>query len=168
MYLFYFMWWQLCTMEAVVATLRIFNIEVVWVSDSFCDIILVEFWNSSCIPGPRMCICTDNVSNQEVFQMSFRQFVWEAKYETLHTQLLEKECNENSVEVQYILLLCNSVFRNVMFPSMLQFIIFLGTVSEVLKVLTIYNAVWVRTLYSLVHIYEWFGGSLGVYIHRQS
>jgi hypothetical protein len=33
---------------------------------------------------------------------------------------------------------------------MLQFI-FLGTVFEVLKVLTIYHAVWVRTPYSLVH-----------------
>jgi predicted lipid carrier protein YhbT len=28
-----------------------------------------------------MCIYTDNVCNQEVFQISFRQFVWEAKYE---------------------------------------------------------------------------------------
>jgi hypothetical protein len=39
-----------------------------------------------------------------------------------------------------------------MFPSMLQFI-FLGAVFEVLKEL-IYNAVWVRTPYSLVHGYE--------------
>ena len=51
---------------------------------------------------------------------------------------------------------------------MLQFIIFVGTVFEVLKVLTIYNAVWVRTTYSLVHVYECYGGSFLVYIHRQS
>jgi hypothetical protein len=49
---------------------------------------------------------------------------------------------------------------------MLQFIIFLGAVSEVLKVF-IYNAVWVRMPYSLVHVYECSGGSFWVYIHRQ-
>jgi hypothetical protein len=37
-----------------------------------------------------MCIYTDKVSNQEVFHVSFPQFVWEAKYETLCMQLVEK------------------------------------------------------------------------------
>jgi hypothetical protein len=74
----------------------------------------------------------------------------------------------NTVSVQYILLFCISFFPKVTFPSMLQFIIFLGTVFEVLKVLTIYDAVWVRTPYSLVHVNECSGGSFWVYIHRQS
>jgi hypothetical protein len=46
-----------------------------------------------CGPDPKMCIYTDNVCNQEVFQILFPQFVWEAKYETQCAQLVEKVRN---------------------------------------------------------------------------
>jgi len=46
----------------------------------------------------------------------------------------------------------------VTFPSTLQlFVIFFGTGFEVLKVVRIYNTVWVRTPYSLIYGYEYFG-----------
>jgi hypothetical protein len=63
-------------MEAVVSTSRTFNI----VSSFKCVIVLVISLSRTlkfivCGPGPKMCIYTDNVCNQEVLQMSFPQFV---------------------------------------------------------------------------------------------
>jgi hypothetical protein len=48
------------------------------------------------------------------------------------------------------------------------FFIFFGTGFEVLTVVRIHNAVWVRTPYSLVHGYECFGGAFSVCLRRQS
>ena len=172
------MWWWLCALETVVCVgdscVQWRQLLLLWEHSTFKSFDWFFLWyNFSrilkfilCVLGPKMCICTDNVANQEVFQISFPQFIWEAKYETLHTQLLEKECNVKYC-VCTIHLFCNSLFPNVTFPAMLQFIIFLGTVFEVLKVL-IYNAVWVSTPYSLVQAYECSGGSFWVCIHRQS
>jgi hypothetical protein len=56
----------------------------------------------------------------------------------------------------------------VTFPSTLQFLILFCTGFEVLKVVRIYNAVWVRTLYSLVLVYECSGEALWVCLHRPS
>jgi len=67
-----------------------------------------------CVLCPKMCICTDNVANQEVFQISLPQFVWEAKYETLYTHLLEKEYNVKYC-VRYIFSIIH-FFSNVTFP----------------------------------------------------
>jgi hypothetical protein len=39
-----------------------------------------------------MCIYTDSVCNREVFQISFPQFVQEAKYEISVMQLVEEKC----------------------------------------------------------------------------
>jgi hypothetical protein len=48
----------------------------------------------------------------------------------------------------------------VIFPSTLHFFfIFVGTGFEVLTVVKIHMAVWVRTPCSLVHDYECFGGA---------
>jgi hypothetical protein len=52
------------------------------------------------------------------------------------------------------------------FPRTLHFIFF-GTVFEMLTVVWIHNAVWVRTLCSLVHGYGCFGGAFGVCFQRQ-
>jgi hypothetical protein len=56
----------------------------------YCCLICVLFWVCcclcrvmKCVPGPKMCNYTDNVCNQEVFCISFLQFVWKSKYETL-------------------------------------------------------------------------------------
>ena len=87
-----------------------------------------------------MCIDTDNACNQEAFQISFPQFVWEAKYETMWTQLVEKYVILNIFSVKKHTALLSSNFPNVTFPSMLQmFLIFFGTGFEVLKVVRIHN-----------------------------
>jgi hypothetical protein len=57
-----------------------------------------------------MCIYTDNVSNKEVFQVLFPRFVWEGKYETLCTQLVQKECSIKIFVLQIYCTSCNSVF----------------------------------------------------------
>jgi hypothetical protein len=97
------MWWQLCTMETAVGTLRAFNIWVVWVCDSSFYVILVEL----CVPDPKMFICTDNVANQEVFQISFPQFERQNVKLCIHNWWKKML---NTVSSQYVLLLCNSVF----------------------------------------------------------
>jgi hypothetical protein len=51
------------------------------VCDWPCDIILTELQNSSFVVPILKCVNADNVCNQEVFQISFPQFVQEAKYE---------------------------------------------------------------------------------------
>jgi hypothetical protein len=53
-------------------------------------------------------------------------------------------------------------------PQWLQIeLVFFGTGFEVLTVMRIHNAVWVRTLCSLVHGYECFAGPFWVCLHRQ-
>lgn len=123
---------------------------LVRVCDGPCD-ISVELWNSSYIVlTVKLFIYTDNVSNQEAYQISFPQFVWEAKYETLCTQLVEKVCNiKFCICKQHIALLLFS-FPNVICPFTLQlFLIFRDTGYEVLNVVKIYYMVWDRTVYSL-------------------
>jgi len=46
-------------------------------------------------------------------------------------------------------------FPNVTFPSTIQFLIMFGMGFEVLTMFRIHNVVWVRTPYSLVHIWLW-------------
>ena len=139
------------------------------VSDSSCDIILVEFWNSSYVFRALKCVF--------VLIMLLTRKCFRSHFLSLFERQNKKHCIHNcwkeyimlnTVAVQYILLFCISFFPKVTFLSMLQFIIFLGTVFEVLKVLTIYDAVWVRTPYSLVHVNECSGGSFWVNIHKQS
>ena len=61
--------------------------------DSPCDIFsrTLEFVIRG--PNPKMCIYTDNLSNQEVFQIPFPQFVLGAKCEALYTQVVEMICD---------------------------------------------------------------------------
>jgi len=40
-----------------------------------------------------MCAYTDNIRNQEAFQISFLQYAGEAKYELLCIHLVEQVCN---------------------------------------------------------------------------
>jgi len=55
---------------------------------------------------------------------------------------------------------------NVTFSSSFQlFFIFCGTEFEVLTVVMFYNAVWVRTPYSLVHGYKYFREAFWVYLN---
>jgi hypothetical protein len=130
---------------------------------SFCSVL--TFILHVCVLGPKMCICTDNVATQEVFQIPFPQFERQNKKHFIHNWW-KVHIIQYHVCIIHSVFLCNSIFPNVTFLFMLQFIIFVGTVFEVLKLLTIYNAVWVRTLYSLAHVYECSGGSFWVYIHR--
>ena len=69
----------------------------------------------------------------------------------------------NTVSVKHTPLL-QFTFHNM---TTLQFLlIFLGTGLEVVIVVWINNAAWVRTPYSLVHGYECFGGEFWMYIYR--
>jgi hypothetical protein len=59
---------------------------------------------------------------------------------------------------------CSSIIQffqcDISMNEMLQlFLIFFGTGSEVLTVVKISNMIWVRTLYSVMHGYESFGGA---------
>jgi hypothetical protein len=56
-----------------------------------------------CSPDPKMCICTDNVCSQEVFQISFPQFVREAKYEKSVYSWQKKNVALNIVSLKNIL-----------------------------------------------------------------
>ena len=56
---------------------------------------ILKFAILVCGPDPKMCICINIVFNQEVFQISFPQFVWYAKYEPRCTDLVEKVCEIN-------------------------------------------------------------------------
>lgn len=47
--------------------------------DSACDIFSTTLEFVVCGPNPKMCIYTDNVGNQEVFEVPFPQFVLDAK-----------------------------------------------------------------------------------------
>jgi len=76
-----------CVLEAVVYTLRMFNITY-----SFeCVILLVISFCPICGSDLKMYIYTVNICNQEVFQNLLPLF--ETRYETLCTQLVEKVCN---------------------------------------------------------------------------
>lgn len=61
--------------------------------DSPCDIFSRTLEFVICGPNPKMCIYTDNVSNQEVFQIPFPQFALDAKCEALCTQVVEMVCD---------------------------------------------------------------------------
>jgi hypothetical protein len=157
MYLIYFMWWQLCIIEAVASTSRMFNI----VSNFECVIVHVISFHLKfivCHPDPKMCIYTDNVCKQEVFQISFPRFiVREPKYEKSepswwkkHTALPVIQFSKCDISIHTSLVLYIPWCR------------ISGTHSGE------DNAVWVRTLCSVVHDYECFGGTLLVFLHRQS
>jgi hypothetical protein len=91
-------------MEAVVSTLRMFNI----VSSIECVIVhLLSFIRTLkfivCGPDPKMCIYTDNVCNQKVFEISFPQFVRGAKYERSVHIWCKKNAVLNTVSLRNIL-----------------------------------------------------------------
>jgi hypothetical protein len=56
-----------------------------------------------CGADPKMCIYTDNVCNQEVFQISLPQFVQEAEYEKSVHSLWKKNVVLNTVSLKNIL-----------------------------------------------------------------
>jgi hypothetical protein len=56
-----------------------------------------------CGPDPKTCIYTDNVYNQEAFQISFPQFIREAKYEKSVYSWWKKSVVLNAVSLESIL-----------------------------------------------------------------
>jgi hypothetical protein len=100
----YFMWQQVCVMEAVVSTLRMFNIV-----SSFKGVVvlMISFIRTLkfiiCGPDPKVCIYTNNVCNWEVFQILFTQFVWEAEYEKSVHSWWKKNVVLNTVSSKNIL-----------------------------------------------------------------
>jgi hypothetical protein len=48
---------------------------------------------------------------------------------------------------------------------MFQFLIIFGKGFGALTVMRIHDVVWIRTLYSLLHVYECFGGAFWVFLH---
>jgi hypothetical protein len=56
-----------------------------------------------CGPDPKMCIYTDNGSNQEVFQISLPQFVQEAKYKKSEHNWWKKNVVLSNVSLKNIL-----------------------------------------------------------------
>jgi len=81
-----------------------------------------------------------NICHQQEFQISFLLFVWEAKRETKYTQLVKKEYG-----IKYSACKTHTALPVVQFsqndsPFTLQlFLIFCGTVSEVLTVMRLIN-----------------------------
>jgi hypothetical protein len=115
---------------------------LVWVYGCLCHVMM-------CVPDPKMCIYTDNVCNQGVFWISFLQFVWQAKCETLFMQLVGKVC-----KFKYHICRLHNVplqfsFPSATFPSILKLLIFFGTGLEVLRAMRIHSVVCVRTPCSL-------------------
>jgi hypothetical protein len=106
------MWWQLCIMEAGVPSSRMFNV----VSSFECVVHLIWYdigrtlKFSICGTDHKVCIHTENVCNEEVFQIVFPQLVWEAKYERSVHSWWKKYVILNIVSVKNMLLFCNSVF----------------------------------------------------------
>jgi hypothetical protein len=80
------------------------------VCDCPCDIVLVELKFIVCGPDPKICIYTDNVCNQKVFQILFSQFVWEAKYEKSVHSWWKKSVVLNTVSLKTYCTSCNSFF----------------------------------------------------------
>jgi hypothetical protein len=94
-----------------------------------------------------------------VFQISFPQIVQKAKYEkSVHSWWRKNVVLNMYCVLKNILHFLYFSFPNVTLPSMLHFLfIFAGTGFEVLTVVRINIAVWVRTPCSLVvHAYECF------------
>jgi hypothetical protein len=115
-----------------------------------------------CGPDRKMCIYTDNVCNQEVLQISFPHFVWEAECEKKHTAGGEGNVLLNTVSLKKTYCTsCNSGFPTWHFRP--RFTCFFGTVFEVFTVIRIHNVVWFRTPCILVHGCEWFGGVFWVF-----
>jgi len=103
-----------------------------WVCGCLCHVMI-------CVPDPKICIYTDNVCNQQVFWISFLQFVWQAKYETLcvcswwekYIKLKYHVCKQHTVRLYFS-------FSEATFPSILQLLlIFFGTGLEVLRAIRI-------------------------------
>lgn len=61
--------------------------------DSACGIFSTTLEFVVCGPNPKMCIYTDNVGNQEVFEVPFPQFVLDAKWGALCTQVVDMVCD---------------------------------------------------------------------------
>jgi hypothetical protein len=75
----------------------------------------------------------------------------------------------NTVSLKNILHFLQFSFPNMTFSNTLHFFfMFFGTGVEVLTVVRIHSAVWIRTPCSLVHGYECFGEEFCVCLHRQS
>jgi hypothetical protein len=68
-----------------------------------CDIILIELRNSLYVVLTQKSIYTDNVCNQEVFQISFPKFVREAKCEKTVHSWQKKNVVLNTVSLKNIL-----------------------------------------------------------------
>jgi hypothetical protein len=82
---------------------------------------------------------------------------------------VEREYGVKHSAFKYILHFLEFNFPNMIFPSTLYlFFIFFGTGFEVLTVVRIHNAVWVRTPFCLIHGYECFGGAFWINLHRKS
>ena len=54
-------------------------------------------------PDPKMCIYTDNVCNQELFQISFPQFAEEAKYKKIAHSWWKEYVVLNTVSLKNVL-----------------------------------------------------------------
>jgi hypothetical protein len=78
-------------MEAIASALRMLNIVSSIKRLIHLVISVVQLWNSSYVVLTLKCVYTD-VSNQEVFQIPFSQFVLEAKCKALCTQVVEIIC----------------------------------------------------------------------------
>jgi hypothetical protein len=108
------------------------------------------------------------VCNKEVFQISFLQFVWEAKYKVLCAQLVEWACNIIYCVNRKHTALGHSFFPMWHFhPRFRMLLVFFGIGFEVLRVVGIHIAVWVRTPCSLVDGYECFGRAFWAYLQRR-
>jgi hypothetical protein len=72
--------------------------------DRPCDNILVELFRFIvCGCDPKRCIYTGNVCNQELLQILFPQFIWEAKYERSVHSLWKDSVALNTVSLKNIL-----------------------------------------------------------------
>jgi hypothetical protein len=63
-----------------------------------------------CGPDPKMCIYTDDVCNQEVFQISFAQFVRETKHYKSEHNWQKENVVLSTVSLKTMVHPCNSVF----------------------------------------------------------
>jgi hypothetical protein len=99
----------------------------------------------------------DNVCNQEVFQIWLPQFVQEAKYGKSVHSWWKKNALLNAVSLKNVLHFLQFSFPNMTFPPTLHFFcMFFGTGFDMLIVVRISNAVWVRAQCSLVCGFECF------------
>jgi hypothetical protein len=109
-YLIYFMWWQLCVMEAVVSTSVMFNIVSNLSVLFFFSYNFNKVWNSSYVILTLECVFIVMSVTRTYFSYHI-SVCWEEKFETLCTHLVERYIILDTVSVEYIL-----VFRVLVFP----------------------------------------------------